>query len=167
MILNRCEKNGYPIEVYCRRQFYGPIIIVYSGFHYPHRLRDFCLSDLNKIESINKTNSQKNTIRVHRSGAFIPLPGIDLNSDFNDTNSWKSDQTHDITETELKEKDKNERIRMQEANGVMNPEKINFDFTDEIMISRITKYLANDNYVRDNVAKLYEFFGVVESESLR
>ena len=57
MILNRCEKNGYPIEVYCRRQFYGPIIIVYSGFHYPHRLRDFCLSDLNKIESINKTNS--------------------------------------------------------------------------------------------------------------
>jgi hypothetical protein len=62
----RCGSKAYPLEVFCRYQFYGPLIISYSSTHWPHRMCDLKASDLEVIEKVNFGNSQKSKLRIPR-----------------------------------------------------------------------------------------------------
>ena len=58
--LPRCSDNAYPLEVYCGKMFYGPLVIVFQSIKYPHRLRDFVPEFLTqKIEPVVNRDNPK------------------------------------------------------------------------------------------------------------
>jgi len=119
--LPRCGSKAYPLEVFCRYQFYGPLVISYSSTHWPHRMCDITPSDLDVIETFNFGNSQKTKMR-------IPRPARKLSTD-----SEEIEAETDAT--------KEEWVRLQKANGIENPEKLDFRFTDDNMVEKLKKYL--------------------------
>jgi hypothetical protein len=62
-------------------------------------------------------------------------------------------------------KDTTEWLGLLKANGINNPEnQPDFWFTDEMVVDKLTKFLQKESQYKNNVLRLYEFFGEIETD---
>ena len=46
--------NANPIEVFCEKYFYGPLVVAFNENSTSHKLVDFTMNDLNMLDQLNQ-----------------------------------------------------------------------------------------------------------------